>query len=136
MAKTTKYTYVTFAEDAIRLANGETLNDTQAFIDKANDLINAQRNKAEYNKNNPKKSTAKGPNETTQANAKAIEAVLTAEPMTAAEISTAIGKELSALQVSNAVKFIDGVDKTKVIRTTENSKGLKADKEYTAYFRA
>lgn len=136
MAKTTKYTYVTFAEDAIRLANGETLNDTEAFIAKANDLINAQKNKAEYNKNNPKKSTAKGASEATKANAEAISAVLTATPMTSAEINEAIGKELSPLQVSNAIKFIEGVEKTQVVRTTVNSKGLKAEKPYAAYFRA
>jgi hypothetical protein len=131
-----KYTYINFAEDVIGILTG-TVEVTQEvgerMIAKAQDLINTQSNKAAYNKANPKKNAAKGASEDTMNKANAIAAVLSDTPMTAADINTALGTEFTALQVANAVKFIDGAQSCKVVRTTVNGKGLKADREYTAY---
>lgn len=66
--------------------------------------------------------------------AKAIAAVLSHEPMTAAEINAALGKEYSPLQISNAVKCISGAAATKVRRMTRNTKGFQMEKEYAAYY--
>lgn len=135
-----KYTYISFCEDAITLANGGEIKNMTAFIDKANALKATQVSKAEYNKANPKKSAAKGASEGTKANAALIAPILTAEPMTAAEINETLGTEFTPLQVSNACKFIEGVQSKKVIRTavtyTDDGTELKNDKPYTAYFRA
>lgn len=132
-----RYTYAMFASEVIGIVNGE-IELTPAIIErvtaKATDLANAQAKKAEYNATHPKKSSAKGASAETKAKADAIKSVLSAEPMTAAEINKALGEDYTALQVANAVKFIEGVQSCKVVRTTVNGKGLKADKEYTAYF--
>lgn len=138
MATTTsRYTYAMFASEVIGIVNGE-IELTPSIIErvtaKATDLANAQAKKAEYNATHPKKSGAKGASAETKAKAEAIKTVLSAEPMTAAEINKALGEGYTALQVANAVKFIEGVQSCKVVRTTVNGKGLKADKEYTAYF--
>lgn len=133
MANNTKYTYVTFAQEAIALANGETITDTARFIEKANALIATQTNKAAYNAANPKKATAKGASEDTKAKAAQIGAILDTTPRTASEINALLGTDYTALQVANAVKFIDGATSTKVIRESVNAKGLKSQKEYTAY---
>jgi len=126
-----------FASEVIGIVNGE-IELTPSIIErvtaKATDLANAQAKKAEYNATHPKKSSAKGASAETKAKAEAIKTVLSAEPMTAAEINKALGEDYTALQVANAVKFIEGVQSCKVVRTTVNGKGLKADKEYTAYF--
>jgi len=66
--------------------------------------------------------------------AKAIAAVLSHEPMTAAEINTALEKEYSPLQISNAVKFISGAAATKVRRMVRNTRGFQVEKEYAAYY--
>lgn len=138
MEKTTsKYTYAKFAEDVIRVANGEvqlTAELSARLTAKANDLLTAQVKKAEYNAAHKSTKTPKGASAETKAKADAIAAVLSATPMTAAEISAAVGTEYTALQVANAVKYIDGAKSCKVIRDTVNAKGLKAQKEYTAYF--
>lgn len=133
MANTTKYTYVTFAQEAIALANGEAITDTARFIEKANALIATQTNKAAYNAANPKKTAAKGASADTQAKAAQIGAILDTTPKTAAEINALLGTDYTALQVANAVKFIEGATSVKVIRESTNAKGLKSQKEYTAY---
>lgn len=128
------YTYTMFAQDVIAMLNGEKVDtEKDTMLAKAEDLLQAQLNKAAYNAAHPRKSTAKGPSEKTAAVIAAIKPVLGAEPMTAADINAALGTTYTALMVANAVKYIDGVTACKVVRTTTNSKGLKADKEYTAY---
>lgn len=131
-----KYTYAAFAADVIGIVEGK-IEVTPAVAErvkaKAAALAATQANKAAYNAAHPKKNAAKGASADTAAKAKAIEGVLSATPMTAAEINAALGEDFTALQVANACKFIPGVVTSKVIRTTTNSKGLKADKEYTAY---
>lgn len=72
------------------------------------------------------------PNETL-ARAKEIEGVLSATPMTAAEINAALGTDYTALQIANGCKLISGVSTTKVIRKSTNAKGLSVDREYAAY---
>ena len=137
MNKTTsRYTYATFAAEVIGIVNGEvelTPAIRERVIDKANDLLAAQANKAAYNAAHPKKGAAKGASAETKAKADAIRGVLSATPMTAAEINAALGADYTALQVANAVKFIEGVVSSKVVRDTVNSKGLRMQKEYTAY---
>lgn len=138
---TKNYTYATFAQEVMVLLTDEHFMDAidkagyhrDSMYDKAQALYEAQVRKAEYNATHPRKSTAKGPSEKTAAVIAAIKPVLGAEPMTAADINAALGTTYTALMVANAVKYIDGVTACKVVRTTTNSKGLKADKEYTAY---
>lgn len=137
MNKTTsRYTYTDFATEVIAIVNGEVaVTDAirDRITDKANALLTAQANKAAYNAAHPKKGSAKGASAETKAKADAIKGVLSAEPMTAAEINSALGADYTALQVANAVKFIEGVTTSKVIRETVNGKGLRQQKEYTAY---
>lgn len=133
---TSKYTYAAFASDVIALAAGEIeLTDelSAKLTAKASDLLSAQVKKAEYNATHKSTKAPKGASAETMAKADAIRKVLTATPMTAAEISAAVGTEYTALQVANAVKYIEGVKSCKVVRDTVNAKGLKAQKEYTAY---
>lgn len=136
MATTSKYTYKQFGLDIIALAKGElelTPEVSVRLMEKAQALVNAQESKAAYNATHPKKSTAKGASAATMEKANAIKSVLTASPMTAAEINAALGTDYTALQVANAVKYIDGVTSEKVVRTVTNSKGLTSQKEYTGY---
>lgn len=133
----TKYTYATFATDVIALLNGEievTPELRENMRNKASDLLEAQLKKAEYNATHKSSRTPKGASEDTKAKTAAIAKVLTAEPMTTAEINTALGTAFTALQVANAVKYIPNIKTCKVIRDSVNSKGLKAQKEYTGYF--
>lgn len=132
----TKYTYAAFASDVIALAAGEielTAELSAKLTAKASDLLTAQVKKAEYNAAHKSTKAPKGASPETKAKADAIRKVLNTTPMTAAEISTAVGTDYTALQVANAVKYIEGVKSCKVIRDTVNAKGLKAQKEYTAY---
>lgn len=137
MTKTnSRYTYAMFASEVISIVHGEielSADVVERVTAKALDLANAQARKAEYNATHPKKSSAKGASAETKAKADAIAKVLTVEPMTAAEINTALGTDYTALQVANAIKFVDGAKSCKVIRKTTNAKGLTAEKEYTAY---
>jgi pyocin large subunit-like protein len=133
-----KYTYLDFANEVKGLVKGEiaiTAEIAERVIAKADDLAKTQENKANYNKNNPKKAEPKGASEDTKAKANAIAAVIDNNPKTASEINGELGTDFTALQVANAVKFIPGVVSVKVIRETVNAKGLKAQKEYTAYTR-
>lgn len=136
MATTSKYTYKQFGLDIIALAKGElelTPEVSIRLMEKAQALVNAQESKAAYNATHPKKSTAKGASAATMEKANAIKNVLTASPMTTAEINAALGTDYTALQVANAVKYIEGVTSEKVVRTVTNSKGLTSEKEYTGY---
>ena len=132
----TRYTYAAYAKEVIAIVNGEieaTDEIRTRVAEKSAALLAAQEAKAAYNATHPKKNTAKGASEATKEKAAAIQSVLTATPMTAAEINAALGTDYTALQVANAVKYIEGVKASKVIRKTTNAKGLTAEKEYTAY---
>ncbi len=132
-----KYTYADFAKDIIALTSGEielTDNKRRAIAEKAQALLDAQTAKAEYNKAHPSKSKAKGASAETLAKANKIKTALTKTPKTTAEINEELGTDFTALQVANAMKYIDNAKAAKVIRDTVNNKGLKAQKEYTAYF--
>ena len=139
MANTTstkKYSYAQFAADVISLLDGQkalTELPTASMRDKAVALANAQETKRQYNAAHPRKSSSNGPSGDTQSRAAEIATVLGSEPMTAAEINKALGTEYTALQVANACKYIPECKSCKVVRSTINGKGLKADKEYTAY---
>lgn len=130
------YTYSQFAVDVIAVVEGEkeiSAELAELMVGKAQDLLLQQEKKAEYAKTHPSKSKAKGASEKTKVLAEAIKGVLGATPMTSAEIAKALGQELSALQVANAVKYIEGVTSSKVVRESVNAKGLRAEKMYTAY---
>lgn len=132
-----KYTYADFARDILAFVNGEielTESKKQAIADKAQALLDVQTAKAEYNKAHPNKSKAKGASAETLAKANKIKSALTATPKTTAEINAELGTDFTALQVANAMKYIEKAQTAKVIRDTVNNKGLKAQKEYTAYF--
>lgn len=132
---TKAYTYSQFALDVIALLNGEKVSaDKDTIAEKAQALYNAQVKKAEYNASHPRKSTAKGPSEATKAVAENLKKVLNQTPKTTAEINAELGTTYTALNVANALRFVDNVKSTKVIRETVNSKGLKAQREYTAYY--
>ena len=128
MATTSKYTYKQFGLDIIALAKGELELTPEVSI-----RLMEKAQEAAYNAAHPKKSTAKGASTATMEKANAIKSVLTASPMTAAEINAALGTDYTALQVANAVKYIEGVTSEKVVRTVTNSKGLTSQKEYTGY---
>lgn len=132
-----KMTYVEFGERMIDILHGlEEFPDQKELIEKAEDLVSSHRAKSEKAKERSaqKEKTSKVSQKTLD-NAKAVKAVLSSEPMTSDEIAIAAkNPNLTALLVANAVKYIDGVEKTKVRREKVNSKGLKAEKEYTAYF--
>ena len=131
-----RYTYADFAAEVISIVKGDTeITDAvrDRVIEKALALSLAQANKAAYNAAHPKAGKAKGASAETAAKAAAIKGVLTATPITAAEINAALGTDYTALQVANAVKYIEGVSTSKVVRETVNGKGLRQQKEYTAY---
>ena len=130
------YTYSQFANDVIAVVNGEielTEELRENISAKANDLAVQQFKKAEYAKEHPSKTKAKGASEKTKALAEAIKGVLTFEPMTASEIAVALDTELTALQVANAVKYIERVTSSKVVREAVGKNGLRSEKLYTAY---
>lgn len=131
-----RYTYATFATDVLALLEGKkalTELPTASMKEKAQALLNAQATKQAYNAAHPRKSSSNGPSGDTKARAAQIATVLDSTPKTAAEINAELGTEYTALQVANAVKYIEGAKSCKVVRSTINGKGLKADKEYTAY---
>ena len=131
------YTYTDFANDVMGVCAGELelTDEVRArMATKAASLLAVQENKKAYNATRPaSKSKPKGPSTETQSRATMIENVLTSTPMTAAEISAACGVSLTALQVSNACKYIKGVTTSRVVRAVLNNKGLRQEKEYTAY---
>jgi len=146
MAKSTKLTYKLFAELAILLAqavvNGTEFEvdgfDYDLFIEKAESLIAREDKKSEYSRAN-KKPTESKVSDTTKANAKAILSVLSAEPITTAEINKALGAEFEPLTVSNAIRYIEreiGIVKSKkveeVIRIKDGVK-CKDQSPKTAY---
>ena len=109
---TSKYTYSMFASDVIAIADGEieiTAELAEKLKAKAGDLLAAQTAKAAYNAAHKAERAPKGASAETKAKADAIGAVLSSTPMTTAEINAAIGKDFTALQVANAVKYIAGV---------------------------
>ena len=65
--------------------------------------------------------------------AKAIAGVLSAVPMTAAEINAALGTDYNALQVAVAVRLISGAGTTTVKRRISTG-GVDTEKDYTAYY--
>lgn len=62
-----------------------------------------------------------------------IESVLSPMPMTAAEIDRAMGKDYTALQVANAVKFLLA-GMVKILRVETNRQGELVLREYSAYY--
>ena len=142
MAKNTtaRYTYIAFAKEVKALIEGEleiTAEVAARITEKADALIATQESKAAYNAKNPKKTAAKGASAETQAKADQIRAILgyTEDAAKAArDINAELGTDFTALQVANACKFIPNIQSCKVVREVTNSKGLKAEKLYTAYY--
>lgn len=65
--------------------------------------------------------------------AKAIAGVLSAAPMTAAEINAALGTDYMPLQIANAVRRISGASAGREVRMTVDMSGLRREKEYAVY---
>lgn len=65
--------------------------------------------------------------------AKAIAGVLSAAPMTAAEINAALGADYTPLQISNAIRFISGASAGREVRMTVGANGRQREKEYAVY---
>ena len=144
--KATRYTYSQFANDVITMANifldgeqPELSLDFEKIIDKANKLLEQQARKAEYNANKRAENAGK-PKELSDKMKDLIALIKPAIPkgkenaVTGADINRITGSELYAMQISNACNHIPNCQKTKVIREVENNKGLKQEKEYTAYY--
>lgn len=65
--------------------------------------------------------------------AKAIAGVLSAVPMTAAEINAALGTDYTPLQISNAMQRISGASAGREVRMTVGASGRRREKEYAVY---
>ena len=65
--------------------------------------------------------------------AKAIAGVLSAAPMTAAEINAALGTDYTPLQISNAMQRISGASAGREVRMTVDASGRRREKEYAVY---
>ena len=65
--------------------------------------------------------------------AKAIAGVLSAAPMTAAEINAALGTDYTPLQISNAMQRISGASAGREVRMTVGAGGRRQEKEYAVY---
>ena len=65
--------------------------------------------------------------------AKTIAGVLSAAPMTAAEINAALGMDYTPLQISNAVQHISGASAGREVRMTVGASGRRREKEYAVY---
>ena len=65
--------------------------------------------------------------------AKAIAGVLSAAPMTAAEINAALGTDYTPLQISNAMQRISGASAGREVRMTVGANGRRREKEYAVY---
>ena len=132
------YSYAEFTNDILALLDGELelTNDKAAEMrDKTIAFQNTLKKRAEYNANHPRKGVSKL-SDTTKANIEKISGVLknSTKPMTTSDINAALHADLTPLQVANAVKYIEGIKSTKAIREAVDKKGLKAQKEYTAYY--
>lgn len=103
-------------------------------VEKLEAMIKQETKRAEYSATHRKPAKAKGPNPETAERAALIESILTGTPVTAAEINQILGTTYTALQVSNACKFIAGVQSQKVTREMVGKNGLRAEREYTGYF--
>lgn len=65
--------------------------------------------------------------------AKAIAGVLSAAPMTAAEINAALGTDYTPLQISNAMQRISGASAGREVRMAVGASGQRREKEYAVY---
>lgn len=132
MAKTT-FTYEDWTNTVIGIVNEEieiTDDIRAAVIEKAE----AFRATLETKKNQTSKRKPKGASAATKERAAAIVAVLTTEYQTSAEIAAKMGVDITPLQISNALQYAEAkIESGKVVRTVTNSKGLTAQREYTAY---
>ena len=141
--KNTRYTYSQFAKDVLELLASVDVTDfgldSESMTEKANALIEQQERKRAYNANKRAENAGK-PKELSDKMKDLIALIKPAIPkgkenaVTGADINRITGSELYAMQISNACSHIPNCQKVKVIREVENSKGLKQEKEYTAYY--
>ena len=148
MAKNEKsrYTYKDFCNNVLELVailrDEETdVNgiDLDAVEDKAQALLFQQEKRAAYNAekraNAPKK-----PKELSEGMKALVDTVKTAlktgeaNALTGNEINAILNANYYPMQIANACAHIEKCVKTKVVRQKVNSKGLKQEQEYTAYY--
>lgn len=101
-----------------------TLKEMIASMDKAAERA------AERRANAPRESKI---SEVTTNRINALSKVLNGTAKTGDELAVEAGLACSALQVANAVKFIPGVEKVKVVRQVIGKNGLSREVEKTAY---
>ena len=130
------YTNKMFFNDVLTLIDESDIDDVLrgAMQEKALKALEQLEKRADYAASHKKPSKAKGPGDKTKATIAILSGVLTAEPLTTAEINFLAGTNLNALQVSGAVKFMDNVKSKKVIREVVDAKGLKTERQYTGYY--
>lgn len=132
-----RYTYIDLATDVIALANGAIADDAirGRMVDKAIALLDVQKTTALTSPvSGQSGSTSVASAHDSQKIADDILTVLSYQPMTAAEINTVMDTEYTSLQILNAMKLCEQeVASEKVIRTTLDAKGLRAEREYTAW---
>lgn len=141
--KNTRYTYSQFAEDVLELIECVDIlefgMDYEKMSEKARALIEQQERKKAYNANKRAENAGK-PKELSDKMKDLIALIKPVIPkgidnaVTGADINRITGSDLYAMQISNACTHIPNCQKTKVIREVENNKGLKQQKEYTAYY--
>lgn len=141
--KNTRYTYSQFAKDVLKLLGCVDVSEFGLnygkMSEKAEALIEQQERKKEYNANKRAENAGK-PKELSDKMKALIALIKPAIPkginnaVTGADINRITGSELYAMQISNACSHIPNCQKTKIIQQVENSKGLKQEKEYTAYY--
>ena len=133
-----KYTYIDFLEEVMlmtKLNENITAETAERIISKAMALKKTLENKANYNSKNPRKAKGASP-ETLAIRDKILEILPNNEDeaMTSARIADTLKIPLTPLSIATATKFIPNIAKTKVIDTYTNSKGLKSERQYTAYY--
>lgn len=128
------YTDKEFYNDVLNLIAESDLDEVVAgaMTAKALKKLEQVEHRAEYSATHRKPATSKV-SAATKEGAAEIGAILTAEPMTAAEINEVLGTDYTALRVANLSKYIPGVVTSKVRRMTTDRKGLAVEREYTAY---
>lgn len=128
------YTDKEFYNDVLNLIAESDLDEVIAGVMTAKALKKLEQveHRAEYSATHRKPAVSKVSPETKAAAAE-IAAVLTSEPMTAAEINEVLGTDYTALRVANLCKYIPDVVTSKVRRMTTDRKGLAVEREYTAY---
>lgn len=138
-----KMTYLEFAQTLVDLLDeGDILefiseDISEAFIEKADDLLFREQSKADAAKNKPKKASKSKVSEATKALAEAIKPHLTDEFLTAEELGELAGLELDGKMGWTAIFYLMkqgmNIEKGKKVASYTNKEGLTQQSMRTAY---